>query len=454
MQHAHSLTLNLSAMADSIIKQLKHAGYRFEEKGVRTLFDTAFSGRETTYELFKAANGRFHKRLIGLTPPIDIKRTSLLDILAKSCGFENHHSLKHAYERSAVSDLIDGKEAISFTGADQPLAKFFIHKKEIKAFLEGRGVTFGSFSYVGGQKEIRLMMNIGINDYIGSNLQKEINAYLKAYGLQTYKSFLVFPIAYTQEDPRPAMELIDKYENFFYPNWKIESRNLDSIMPGEIVPMEYEKARILTPDMFAIGNLACDMPWKTVFAVLDTMVHLDGYGDFEFETVVIQILLNVPSHNRKYILDGPGVPMSQIADIYDREEYLMHKKIIGKSAEEVVRRHKDAIHLFRTVDYILPHIEYIERHTGKSIGEIIRSLLDAAIETQIDKIKEGKNVRFDFDGSVDRRAIELCGISHKDLLDRDHDMWHHDMRKTIQYIISEVIEHFDHLQETIRSIRS
>ncbi|MDD4969834.1 MAG: hypothetical protein PHT07_10445 [Paludibacter sp.] len=448
-------------MADSITQQLLKAGYPINEDETKLLFDVSFSGRESTYELLKAANGRFHSRLKSMTPPIDIKRTELLDMLSKTLGHSNHHALKQSFALQPESL----NNAPKFVGSGQPLAKLIIHKKEIIQFLKSRGMKIGTLSYSGGKKEIRVHLetdrsdDIGndlqkkLNSYMnGSDFQKELNSFMKAIGVPMYKNFMVLPVAYSEEDPRPAIELISMYNTFFFPNWKIVSGRLESITPGAILPIVYDKARILAPDMFAIGDLACDMPSKTILNILDTMLNIDG--DSTFEVNVIQVLLNIPIADRLHTFSGPGVPMSQLFDIDNREEYLLRKKIAGESADEVARRHSNAVHLFQMEEGMRPYIEHIERHTGKSIGKILRTILDAAIETQLPKVKEGRVVKFDFDGSVDNRAFELCGITHQYLLDRDHDMWHHDMRKTIQYILSGVIEYFDQIQDAVRSIRS
>ncbi|MDD5211424.1 MAG: hypothetical protein PHV62_03350 [Sulfuricurvum sp.] len=447
MQHANIHTLDLSAMTESIIKQIHNAGYNIPGETIRSLFTAAFTGREISYELFKAANGRLHKLLITQSIPVDIKRTVLLDMLAKSRGFANHHSLKHACDGKWTSI-----EVIDFAGSDQPLSKFFIHKDEIKTFLDDRGITFGSFSYTGGKKEIRILLETGTHAYIGSALQKEVNAFVKAIGIPMYKNFLVFPIAYHQEDPRIAVELIKRYEMFFFPNWRKIPNSFEPIHAGEIVSVLYENIHMSAPDMIVIGNLACDMPWKTPIAVLDTMLNLDGSQDFEIE--VIQALLDVPYRERRLIPKNHGVPMSYLIDLQNREEYLILNQIKGRSADEVIRRHRESIHIFRIESERSIYVEHIEKHSGKTIGEIIRNLLNKAVDSHYDKIKAGIKTQFDFDESVKRRSFELCGMTHKELIDRDDDMWHHDMRKTIQHVIEEVIEHFDCIQSAIKSIHS
>lgn len=447
MQHANLHVLNLSAMAESILKQIYNTGYAISSETVSSCVEAAFTGHEISYELFKAANGRLHKLLTAQSTPIDIKRTVLLDMLARSLGFSNHHSLKHAYENRVALD-----EQVVFSGSEHPLSKFFLHKDEIKLFLKNRGVTFGSFSYAGGKKEIRLFLETGTHSYVGSSLQKDVNSFVKAMGISTYKNFLVFPIAYPQEDPRVAIELIKKFEMFFFPNWRKTSSGLEPIYPGEIVSTSYENIRVSAPDMFSIGDLACDMPWKTPIAALDTMLNIDGNKDFEIE--VIQALLNIPYEERLLISKSHGVSMSYLTDLQNREDHLIMNQIGGKSTDEVVRRYRESIHVLRIENEQIAHIEHIEKYSGKTLGQIIRNLLDKALDAHYDKIKAGIKVRFDFDESVKLRVFGLCGISYEDLIDRDNDMWHHDMRKTIQYIIEEVIERFNYIQDAIKLIHS
>lgn len=82
-----------SQLADSLSKQLNAL---IEKHLIETYVQESFTGLEVSYEDIKASNGQLH-RLISSS--MQIKRTVLLDMVAKAMGYGNHHSMKSDMQR-------------------------------------------------------------------------------------------------------------------------------------------------------------------------------------------------------------------------------------------------------------------------------------------------------------------------------------------------------------------
>lgn len=82
-----------SQLADSLFKQLNAL---IEKHLIETYIQESFTGLEISYDDIKVSNGQLH-RLISSS--IQIKRTVLLDMVAKAMGYGNHHSMKSIMQR-------------------------------------------------------------------------------------------------------------------------------------------------------------------------------------------------------------------------------------------------------------------------------------------------------------------------------------------------------------------
>jgi len=80
-------------LANSLFKQLNAL---IEKHLIETYVQESFTGLEVSYEDIKVSNGQLHR---FISSSIQIKRTVLLDMVAKAMGYENHHSLKSITQR-------------------------------------------------------------------------------------------------------------------------------------------------------------------------------------------------------------------------------------------------------------------------------------------------------------------------------------------------------------------
>lgn len=95
-------TYNLTAIAESIHKQIQKTNYNISFDQIQSAAEASFDGLYG-YARIKKANGVFHTRLKALG--VGVARTVLLDMVAMSLGHRNHHSLKSiTNEFSIVSD--------------------------------------------------------------------------------------------------------------------------------------------------------------------------------------------------------------------------------------------------------------------------------------------------------------------------------------------------------------
>lgn len=433
----HNQNTNLSKISDSLVKLFSKSEYQIDEDRLRNFFNTSFDGNESTYDQLKIANGKLHKRIANETH-CDIKRTVLLNMLSIAYGYKNHHHMKHSFEAIVSASL----KQTSFDGADSPLGIFFVNKKEISEILAGKGIMFSTFVFTAGKRELRLELKSTVHELsVQEKAYRESAQLLKSLGIKMHKASLIFPIASKEDDPSIASAIVKKYGAFFYPNWRKSTTGLEAILPGEISAASFHDVKISAPDMFTVGNLSCDMPWKTVVAALNTMLLMDN-GRREFDIEIIQALLGIKKIGS---LSG-SQRMSELIDIVKREEILLKRKMGRGSFDEVVRKHLKTNFIYRVKKPEMVYIEHIQRHTGKALGKVIRSILEEAIEINRDKMVAGVKLRFDLENSMIKRAEQLCGISYDKLADNDDDLWHHDMRKTIKHLLQEVIEHLELIQ--------
>lgn len=290
-------TLDLSAIAESISKQLQPLEQSVSVEVLKKLLNQSFYGDETTYEFIKSANGRLHRLLINgsedfdFQKPINIKRTVLLDIIARSLGHENHHAMKSFYEKntSKLNHEI-------FEGSEHPLAKLLFNREEIFSFLSRHNIKMGSFGYTGGSKrEIRMLLEPYLHSYLGSELQREVNVFFKTLGISTYKNLLLFPIAYIEVDTKPAEEIIKRFKSFFTPLWIEKENGYETIYQDTLVSISYERVFGDDRGFLHVDQYTSDMPWKTVTEALSIALT---FGEKVFCIDLIQILLNIPIQQR------------------------------------------------------------------------------------------------------------------------------------------------------------
>lgn len=422
---------NFSAMAESIHKQLMNiTNSEITQKQIYTSVEKALVVDLLDYNTVKKFNGELHRYLKELD--ISIGRTILLNIVSKALGYANHHHLKHSFGSPS-----DTTKETRFIGAEHPLSLFFQERDEIALYLKSKGVSFSAFAFTGGKRELALrLMGISGSYDISSKTHREIASYFESKGILIQRNLLLFPIAYKEENPEIACAIVKKYKAFFYPNWRIRGSKFESVSVGEILPVSFHDPKVIANDMFAVGDLACDMPWKTTIAVLNTMLFMDG-GLKEFDTEILQALIGI----KKLSSSLDTTRLSNKLDIVKREEYLIKKQIGAQSIDEVMKKHRNTNFIFTIKEPERQYVEYIENHTKRSIGKTIRMLTEEIYGQQI---TSRERMAFDFKESMSKKCFELCGISYDELLEHDDKLWHHDMRKTIQHLLMEATKHVEY----------
>lgn len=437
MQH----TLNISSISESLLNQLSKSVQSIDSNSLEKIVSESFTGFESNYTQIKAANLKMHRMM--LSNKIDIKVTVLLDMVARAIGYENHHSLKHNSERMHKKD-----KDLTFSGSEHPLAKFLMSRESIKTYMKEHGLSMGRFDLTHGKKEVSFVFQSPGQRYIHSMLQRETNIFFKSLGFTPYKNTIKLPLAFRTLDVQPAAELIERYNTLFKPIW-IENPSspggFEDIARGSILPITFENIYDTGRGFLRVDDYTTDLVYNIVTDALDFAFY---NGTDEICIDVAQILINIPKRQR-FSFDMPGVTMATLSAVEEKYENDIVRSISESDPDAVIKKHREKTFLFRIQKHQIPFINYIEKYSGQKIGILMREMIDNAIEQNIEKLRAKNRFRFDFDASMDNISKRLCGITHQQLLDRDDDMWHHDMRKTIQHVLSEIIEHIEYVQKAI-----
>lgn len=99
--------IHLAQLTESLYKQLSSLNLALiEQHLIEAYIKESFSGFEVSYEDIKISNGKLH-RLISSS--MQIKRTVLLDMVAKAIGYGNHHAMKNIMQRQEKIIDLRGK---------------------------------------------------------------------------------------------------------------------------------------------------------------------------------------------------------------------------------------------------------------------------------------------------------------------------------------------------------
>lgn len=422
--------INIPALAESLHKQLATIGQAITLQTLKQNVSDSFIGSEIIYDDIKVANGKLHKLLSA--EALTVKRTVLLDMVAKAIGFENHHSLKHSQEKD-----ISIKDLLNFAGADHLLSKFFTMKETISQELQKNGMRFDKFKVNVSTNKIELILYTPTS-YMHSKLQQDMNKFFRSNGFKPYKDKLEFLWGYSASDPVPAMGIINRFHAFFRPLWEQGKTNIDvSSVSGSILPLSYNDIRNID-DLIIVDGYSTDMPFNTVDDALNCALWSKSNRIW---IDLVQILLNIPQKEREYSKTD-GIPMMSIIDIenYNRENELRELK--SSNPKQVLRQYKDKTFLFKVDEFYMPYIRNFELRMGRDIGSLMRDVVVQFVDKHIERINtEDFSISDNPDSLMESLCPILSGKSHDELLDNDDVATDHHTRKAIQVIVYEIIDH-------------
>ena len=432
--------INITALAESLHKQLATIGQSISLQTLQQNVSDSFVGSEIIYDDIKVANGKLHKSLSAET--LTVKRTVLLDMVAKAIGFENHHSLKHSQEKDVSINKLS-----NFIGSDNLLSKFFTMKETISQELHKNGMRFERFFVDHYSKKITLML-YSPQRYIHSKLQKEMNVFFRSYGFKPYKNLLEFTWAYSPSDPVPAMEIIHCFHAFFRPLWKEGKTNWDasSVLNQSILPISYDSIHNIK-DLIIVDGYSTDMPYDTVEAALNCALWSKSN---RLWIDLVQILLNVPKKQREYH-QTDGIAMMSLLDIenYNRKNELRELK--ASNPKRVLSQYKNKTFLFKVDKFYMPYIRNFELRMGRDIGSLMRDVVVQFVDKHIESINtEDFSISDNPDSLMESLCPILSGKSHDELLENDDVATDHHTRKAIQLIVYEIIDHIRLIEDAIK----
>lgn len=430
--------INLATLADSLHKQLSTISQPVEKQFLIQQISKSFSGLEISYSDIKVSNGKLH-RLI--TPLVEIKRTQLLDMVAKSKGFKNHHAMKQDPEIYQPK-----QDLLTFEGSDNALAKFFTNKDKILDLFLEKGIKIDGFHINPYSKKIELMFSVP-GKYVRSALQKEMNVFFRDLELLPYKNILEFPWSYSILDTKPAKEIVERFQTFFEPIWK-EERNgsYSSIEQGAILPISFSNIQTKN-DLLIVDGYSTDMLWKIVSSALNCALNVkDDY----FWIDLIQILINVPVNKREY-KSGHAIRMQSVIDTVKYSQTLDLESLKSDSEQKILELYKNKTFLFHLDNFYMPFINKFEFNLKRSIGSLIKETVIIFVEKHFEAIKKPTfSISRNPDKLMENLSPILYGKTHEELLDNDHIEDEHNARKAVQIVAYEIIEHIELIEKAIK----
>lgn len=371
MTHA----ISSSAIADSLHKQFSNLNLTISHDCIKSYVDDSFRDTHCSYDEVKACNGKLHKLL--LQKNIEIKRTALLNMIAKSMGYENHHSLKNS--GAVMQQLFAVNTEISnFIGMDHPLSQLFFDKRGVLSFLRKNGlmleVTTDGLSLYPHINQIILDIWHLDNEELISEIRHKFEL----------SSVVLFEYSSTPEErlftESTAMEIVKCFNGFFYPNIKKD-------MDGKFLQMEDGEAAFLSYESFSIdGDLLVVDGYSSdsyhvdiIKSAIECALLVD---DNTFWITLVQILLGVPADQRLY-RDTPVSEFALLAKYYERAVII--RNTIPSTYAWIERYLSDPFILNIDKENVQSYLE-IEKYAKKPIGRLIKEAAVAILnDSAVDK---------------------------------------------------------------------
>lgn len=398
-------------MVNSIINQLQIKDVVIKDKMFKIVNEAVLVNYDSLKLLAKS-----------LKNILEIQHSKILNVLAKSLGYQNHHSMKASFDKLNSKDL-----KIQINENDSVLKKLFLIKNE---FIKNFGIEK---TYILSVPSNKFQFNFKFNKKgltLRSKEKIEINRYLNSYGIEVYKTYITISKISKDSLIKIAFNILNKYKSFFEPIWYENDDKLNNYihLTKNWSMLSYSDIKILN-NYLIVDSYSSDLADKVIINFLDYIFNFGTLKDIEFfENCLIQ---NTQSFSKKDINK-----LEDLARVYDWENQQISNSIIKSRTENIRETLEDINYTISIMEYMRTPLKQIEITNNKTIKEII---LDNCVYFYNLGNKYNKNV------IKEKLFIELLKKEKKDYFDmmediEDTDIYltHHNICNSIEKITDEI----------------
>lgn len=353
---------------------------------------------------------------------LEIQHSKILNVIAKSLGYQNHHSMKASFDKLNSKDL-----KIQINENDSVLKKLFFIKDE---FIKKFGIEK---AYILSVHSNKFEFNFEFNKKgltLRSKEKIEINRYLNSYGIEVYKTYITISKISKDSLIKIAFNILNKYKSFFEPIWYENDDKLNNYihLTKNWSMLSYTDIKILN-NYLIVDSYSSDLADKVIINFLDYIFNFGTLKDIEFfENCLKQstILISKKDINK----------LEDLARVYDWENQQILSSFIKSRTEDIEETLEDINYSISIMEYMRIPLKQIEITNNKTIKEII---IDNCVYFYNLGNKYNKNI------IKEKLFIELLKKEKKDYFDmmediEDTDIYltHHNICNSIEKITDEI----------------
>lgn len=353
---------------------------------------------------------------------LEIQHSKILNVIAKSLGYQNHHSMKASFDKLNSKDL-----KIQINENDSVLKKLFLIKDEFikkfgieKTYILSVPSNKFEFNFVFNKKGLTLR----------SKEKIEINRYLNSYGIEVYKTYITISKISKDSLIKITFNILNKYKSFFEPIWYENDDKLNNYihLTKNWSMLSYTDIKILN-NYLIVDGYSSDLANKVIINFLDYVFHFGTLKDIEFFEICLK--QNTQSFSKNDINK-----LEDLARVYDWENQQILNSFIKSRTENIRETLENINYTISIMEYMRTPLKQIEITNNKTIKEII---LDNCVYFYNLGNKYNKNI------IKEKLFVELLKKEKKDYFDmmediEDNDIYltHHNICNSIEKITDEI----------------
>ena len=404
-------TQEKSRMINSIVNQLQIKDIVIKDKMFEIISEAVLINYDSLKLLAK-----------NLKNILEIQHNKILNVIAKSLGYQNHHSMKANFDKLNYKDF-----KIQIGENDSVLKKLFLIKDE---FIKKFGIEK---TYILSVPSNKFEFNFGFNKE-GLNLRSkeklEINRYFNSYGMEVYKIYISISKIPKDNLIKIAFNILNKYNSFFVPIWYENDDTLNSYihLTKNWSMLSYSDIKIIN-NYLIVDGYSSDLPDKVIINFLDYIFNFGTLKDIEF-------FENCLKQNTQSFSKNDINKLEDIARVYDWENQQILNSFIKSRTEDIRETLEDFNYSISIMEYMKTPLKQIEITNNKTIKEII---IDNCVYFYNLGNKYNKNL------IKEKLFVELLKKEKKDYFDmmediEDNDIYltHHNICNSIEKISDEI----------------
>ena len=353
---------------------------------------------------------------------IEIQHNKLLNIIAKSIGYQNHHSMKANF---GIPDI----KNIEIDENDSFIKKLFLIKDEFinKYNFDSTHITTNpsnehEFKFVFNKEGLKLR----------SKEKTEINKYLSSYGIKTYKNQILLSKIKYDDIKMVAYNILQQYQNFFEPIWYENDNTLNNydFLLKNWYMLSYSTIEYRNDSYLIVDSYSSDLYWNIIRNFLEYVFNFGTLKDVEFfENCLKQEYYTQKKETVKNLADS-----SRVYE-WEREKILSS---LVKNKDKTIKNTLEAIkYKISIMKYMKPSLEKLESSNNKTIKNIIIGNCDYFFNLEN---------KYDYDSIKEKLFLDLLKKKKTDFFNAMEDskdsetyQTYYDMHNCIKMITNEII---------------